>query len=412
MKISTKKATIQGCLKAPSSKSSLIRHLALATLAKGTTTLHNVDFCNDTVAALNICKNLGAKVEFGDGFLTITPNYYPIKNLLNCGESALCARVFAPISAVFDQDFTLVGEGSLLSRPMEMVANALRQMGTNCQLNSGFLPIKTSGTISNFYLKLDGSTTSQLLSGLLITLPKTGKTSTIQVENPQSIPYIKLTLQIMRQYGVEVKNFKFKRFEIEPPQNYIGGSFEVEGDYSGAAFFLVIGALHGKVKVKNLLQDSYQADKQIIEILKKCGAYVEVGEDWVVAEKRVLKPFVFDANHCPDLFPPLVALASKIEGKSEILGAKRLLTKESNRATTLQKEFKKLEVRIDIENDKMVIFGNKKPRVAKVKSHNDHRIAMALATSCLSKGDEIEIEKTRCVNKSYPKFFQDLKGLI
>ena len=412
MKISTKKATIQGCLAAPSSKSSLIRHLALATLADGATTLHNVDFCNDTLAALNICKNLGAKVELGDGFLTITPNYYPIKNILNCGESALCARVFAPISAVFDQDFTILGEGSLLSRPMDMVANALRQMGTTCQLNSGFLPIKKSGLISNFYLNLDGSTTSQLLSGVLITLPKTGKTSTIQVENPQSIPYIKLTLQIMRQYGVEVKNFKFKRFEIEPPQNYIGGSFEVEGDYSGAAFFLVIGALHGKVKVKNLLQDSYQADRKIVDVLQACGAKVEIGRDFVEVEKQTLKPFIFNANHCPDLFPPLVSMASRIEGKSEIFGARRLLTKESSRAATLQKEFKKLGVRIDIENDKMVIFGNKKPRVARVKSHNDHRIAMALATSCLSQGDEIEIEKTRCVNKSYPKFFQDLKGLI
>ena len=413
MKINCKKDFIKGEIFAPSSKSALIRYIAISVLSHNPIKLKNVVHCDDSLRAADIIKTLGASVKEAKGEMVIKPKFTDKKEvILNCGESALCIRMFAPISCLKSSKFILNGCGSLKTRPMKMVKNALTQLGVQCSTNNGFLPIKKNGKIYKFNIKLDGSITSQLLSGVLITLPKCGQPSTIRIENPASLPYIKLTLSIMKQFGVNVKNINYKRFEIEPNQQYRGGEFTVEGDYSGAAFFLVMGALYGKVRVDNLLENSLQADRAIVDILSKVGAKVKVGKDFVEVSKATLSPFTFNATNAPDLFPPLVALASRIEGRSTIKGVNRLKDKESNRGRILTEEFVKFGVKIKVSDNKMEIWGNNKARITDCFSHNDHRIAMALATASLKPKDKISIKNSSCVNKSYPNFFAELNRLI
>jgi 3-phosphoshikimate 1-carboxyvinyltransferase len=184
----------------------------------------------------------------------------------------------------------------------------------------------------------------------------------------------------------------------------------VEGDWSGAAFLLVAGAIAGRVRVENLKPMSKQADRAILEVLFNVGAKVSIFDKAIEVRKHELNAFHFDATHCPDLFPPLVALASHCKGESRILGVSRLRLKESDRAVTLQQEFSKLGVDITIEGELMRIKGGE-VKGGGVQSHGDHRIAMACAIASLASAGDIEIENAEAVDKSYPKFFEDLNAV-
>jgi 3-phosphoshikimate 1-carboxyvinyltransferase len=185
----------------------------------------------------------------------------------------------------------------------------------------------------------------------------------------------------------------------------------VEGDWSSASFLLVAGAIAGDIKLNGVDIDSCQADKNIIQALYDCGADVAIHKREITVKKNKLKAFDFDATHCPDLFPPMVALAAYCDGTTTIKGVNRLLFKESNRAIALRDEFKKMNVEVVLDGDIMTINGSKKINGATVSSHHDHRIAMATAVAALgAKGNTI-IQDAEAINKSYPGFYKDLKEI-
>jgi 3-phosphoshikimate 1-carboxyvinyltransferase len=329
---------------------------------------------------------------------------------LNCGESGLAVRMFSPIAALWPEEILMTGAGSLKKRPMTMIEEALLQFKVGCTSNNGYLPLSIKGPLKGGDCEIDGSISSQLLTGLLMALPVAGKNSVISVNNLKSRPYIDMTLQVLDKFGIKVSNDNYSKFIIPGKQEYKAVRYEVESDWSGGAFLLVSGAVSGEITVQGLRTDSRQSDRAIITALDKAGAKLKVSEDTITVSASEMKAFEFDSTESPDLFPPLVVLASYCKGISGIKGARRLIHKESNRAAALVEEFAKLGIKIEVSDDYMIITGGKVSG-GRVNSHEDHRIAMALATAALSASGKVSIKDSHCIGKSYPGFFDDLQKI-
>jgi 3-phosphoshikimate 1-carboxyvinyltransferase len=398
---------VEGRVRAPASKSMMQRAIAAALLADGETVLHNPTFCQDAQAALGVAEQLGAAVQRSDDRVVIQGGFLPRQRELDCGESGLAVRMFTSIAALHEAALTLTGSGSLLKRPMDLVQQPLQDLGAEVHTQNGFVPITVKGPLRGGRARVDGSLSSQFVTGMLMALPRAKGNSQLVVENLKSRPYIDLTLRVLADFGVSVENHDYKLFFIEAGQRYRARQYTIEGDWSGAAFLLVAAALAGGVELFGLDPQSCQADRAILEALALAGARVEIEDDAVVVTGQRLKTFEFDASHCPDLFPPLVALAAHCPGESVIKGAGRLKHKESNRAAVLQQEFGNLGIEIELSGDWLIVRGGA-VRAGTVDSHNDHRIAMAAAAAAAAAGGEVKITGCRAVAKSYPDFFKDI----
>lgn len=401
---------VKGTIQAPTSKSVMQRAVALASLSSSPTTIYHPSLCEDGVASLEIAKALGAKIIQSNEDISISP-YNTVSEIFPCNESGTSFRIFCAIAAMYDKPITLTATGSLQKRPMKMVTDFLRKNGVYVESQDDLPPLTIIGPLSGGTYAVDGSESSQFLSGLLIALPLAKTNSTISVSNLKSKPYVELTLEMIEKFGGKVLyEESLSSFEIPGNQSYQGTNISIEGDWSGAAFPLVLGAINGSVTVNNLSIQSKQGDKAIIEVLKQTGAEVSINFNTITVSKSDLVSFEFDATHTPDLFPPLAALASCCRGESIIKGVKRLFTKESNRAHALLEEFKKLGILISLDDDLMKIIGGSLEG-AEINSHNDHRIAMACAVAATCANAPVMINNPECVNKSYPQFFDHLYSL-
>lgn len=404
-------SVVSGTIAPPASKSVMQRAIAISMLANGTSHLYGYSSSNDSDAALKIAENLGAEVVVEGENVTITGGMNPKTMNLSCGEAGLGIRMFTPIASLWHESVTLQGEGSLKTRPVDVLEHPLRQLGVTISTNNGFVPVTVCGPMLGGFAEVDGSLSSQILTGLLIASPYAKKDVNLLVKDLKSKPYIDITVDMMRKFGVVVGTKGYEAYCIPAGQTYKAQDFVVEGDWSGAAFLLVAGAINGNVLVKNISMESHQADKAIVEVLQSVGANVEICEDGIRTSCSNLRPFNFDATECPDLFPPLVSLAAHCEGDSTIQGVSRLAHKESNRALVLQTEFAKLGVVIDLDGDVMTVHGGI-VKGGKMHANNDHRIAMAGAVAALKAESAVEIENPECVAKSYPGFWNDLEMLM
>ena len=414
-------SSISGKIKVPPSKSSMQRACAAALLTPGTTIIDNFGNSNDEKAAINIITRLGATINTLSNKMAITSSDhifhspFPGKNIMiNCGESGLSMRMFAPIAALFNYDITFTGEGSILKRPMSFFDETFPSLGVEIHSNSGKLPIMLRGPLHPKNITVNGSMSSQFLTGLLFAFAKACKAPVnIRVKDLSSRPYIDLTISVLNYFGFQVDNENYETFTLHPRKALMAHSikYTVEGDWSNAAFLLVAGAVSGEITLAGADLNSKQGDKNIMEALYDCGAEVKIHEREITVKKNKLKAFDFDATHSPDLFPPLVALAAYCQGTSTIKGVNRLLFKESNRALTLRNEFKKMNVDIELNGDLMLIKGGREVKGAKVSSNNDHRIAMACAVAALGAKGNTTIHDADAINKSYPGFYKDLKEL-
>ncbi len=401
---------VSGQVKAPPSKSMTQRAIAAAMLAEGQSIILNPSYCDDSLAAMSIAVGLGAKVEPELHEMKITGCRELKEKKLNCGESGLAIRMFSPIAALFPEEIIMTGAGSLKKRPMFLIGDALNQLGVICKSTNGFLPLTIHGPLKGGYCEIDGSISSQVLTGLLMSLPLADDDSEIKVTNLKSKPYIDMTLDILKDFGIEISNKDYKVFRIPGRQQYKALKYEVESDWSGGAFLLVAGAINGDLRITGLHSASFQSDAGILKALEMAGADLKIHDSYIDAAKSTMKAFEFDATESPDLFPPLVALASYCEGVTRIKGASRLTYKESDRASTIVEEFGKMNITIEVNNDQMFVTGGK-VNGARVNSHEDHRIAMAEAVAALGATDEVFIKDSHCVAKSYPGFFDDLRKI-
>jgi 3-phosphoshikimate 1-carboxyvinyltransferase len=418
-------ATIQpsqlsGTIQAPASKSSMQRACAAALVANGKSIIHNPGHSNDDKAAMDIVQRLGATVTMNnDGLIIASSGVVPVSGDINCGESGLSIRMFTPLVALSEKQVTINGSGSLAVRPMDFFDEVLPQLGIKVQTNKGKLPLVIQGPVQPRNITIDGSLSSQFLTGLLMAYAAAdAKDVSITVTNLKSRPYIDLTLNVMKQFGLKVpENRNYESFYYATASTHHSPltthHYTVEGDWSGGAFLLVAGAIAGNITVRGLDVFSTQADKAVLQALMDCGAGISIEPSKIELRPMPLKAFHFNATDCPDLFPPLVALAACCAGTTAIEGAGRLTHKESNRALTLQEEFGKMGIEITLQDDLMLIKGGTGTglKAAKVHSRHDHRIAMACAVAGLKADGEVVIEEADAINKSYPDFYAHLKQL-
>ena len=416
MVVTIQPSEIKGSIQAPASKSSMQRGCAASLLFYGTTIIRNPGHSNDDKAALGVIQDMGAVVKkLDDGSLQITGGgVSPDCDAVNCGESGLGIRMFTPIISLSYKRITFNGEGSLVTRPMDFFDEVLPQLGVEIISKEGKLPLQVKGPLQPKNITIDGSLSSQFLTGLLFGYAASNaKDVTITVDNLKSKPYIDLTLTVMKQFGWEVENRNYEQFHFtgttKPSASTI--TYTVEGDWSGAAFLLVTGAIAGDIVVKGLDVQSTQADRAVLQALQACGAKMSIQSEQIGIGPAALKAFQFDATECPDLFPPLVALAAYCKGTTVIEGVTRLTHKESNRALTLQEEFGKMGVEIELQDNLMLIKGAMALKGAAVHSHHDHRIAMACAVAALKASGETVISEAQAINKSYPDFYEHIEKL-
>lgn len=413
-------ALIKGNMKAPASKSAMQRACAAALLRSGTTIIRNYGRSDDDKAALSVIQQLGAEVSYtGETTLEISATGRvkpPADGRIHCGESGLSLRMFAPVAALAAGKIEVGGQGSLLQRPLHFIAETLEHLGVSARTTDGSLPLRIEGPLQPASVTIDGGLTSQLLTGLLIAYSAAATEEvTITVTDLKSRSYIDLTLAVMQAFGMRMpvqEDYRYFRFAAEPAPAGSGPlAFTVEADWSNAAFHLVAGALAGSVTLSGLDVFSTQADKKILEALQECGCRLSIQTDEITVTRQPLKAFHFDATGCPDLFPPLVALAACCAGTSVLEGVHRLRHKESDRAMTLQQEFGKMGVPVELQEDKMIVKGGGALLPAHLDSHHDHRIAMACAVAALRAEGPVTISGAGAVAKSYPDFWKDLEAL-
>lgn len=408
---SIKPSRISGKVDAPASKSLMIRAVAAALLAAGDSRILKPSLCADALAALRLIRALGADVVERGEEISISGGGAARRDTLDCGESGLCMRLFTPVAALQQRLFLVTGEGSLMSRPMGLMEKPLSKAGVLVRTRDGLPPLSVRGPLRGGMIAIDGSESSQFLTGLLTALPLCVDDSEVRVANLKSKPYAALTLSLLGRFGVVVESDReLSMFRVAGGQSYRPTAYTVEGDWSAGAFLLAAGAVAGDIAVGNLDVRSAQADRRIVDALESAGAQLDVADGSIAIRHADLKAFDFDATDCPDLFPPLVALACHCHGRSRIAGAGRLRHKESDRAESLVEEFTALGARIALDRDCLEIEGGR-PLAGVIDAHNDHRIAMAGAVAGLGAGGGVSIRGSGCVSKSYPGFFDDLKSL-
>ena len=429
----------------PSSKSFAQRAIIAAALAEGTSRLSGYSPCGDNESALAVARALGADVKVEGPVLCIRgigakAGCLPIKEI-HTGESGFLTRLMIPILSVLSGEPVRVsGEKTLLNRPLTDAHDIMAAYGvrlypeeqTGPRKNDCYLPLKVAGPLIPGRADVSGKGGSQLLSGLLSALPMAGDKSVLYVHEPRSIPYLFITVDVLKKFGIrmgsemeggddflETQDWSLctgVNFRIKGSQRYQAADFAIEADWSGAAPFLVAGAIFGDVEVTGLDTRSLQADISVMDILMEAGASMSQldGPDGPIHVKRApLSPFHTDLNNCPDLFPMVAVLAAFCPGESHILGVERLRHKETDRAAAIEAMLSKMGVPVTIEEDEMTITGmgltrrlatGRLLRGGEYPSYGDHRMVMALRVASLGADSPVVIDDTACVSKSFPAF--------
>ncbi|WP_346876306.1 MULTISPECIES: 3-phosphoshikimate 1-carboxyvinyltransferase [unclassified Clostridium] len=410
-KIIIKPKLLKGNIVVPSSKSLGHRGIIAAALSRGISRVDNIQLSKDIEATMEIMKELGAVVNIEDQNLYIDGRKmfsYEKKLDLRCRESGSTLRFLIPLALTKDGDYIFHGEGKLISRPLEPYYEIFEEKGIKYSREEDGLPLKVSGKLTSGTYRVRGDISSQFITGLLFSLPILEGNSRIQITTKlESKGYIDLTLDTLKDFGIEIENNNYKEFNIRGAQKYNSRNYYVEGDYSQGAFFLVAGALGSSIVCSGLNKDSLQGDKVILDILEAMGCNVEESEEGIKVKPSKTKGIEIDASNCPDLVPVLTVLASLSEGETKIVNAKRLRIKECDRLHAITKELNKLGANIIELEDSLIISGVNELKGGEVDSHNDHRIVMALAIAATRANGDVIINNPSAVEKSYPNFFKD-----
>lgn len=329
---------------------------------------------------------------------------------LNCIESGSTLRFMIPVAASLGKNVTFTGEGRLPERPVGEYLEILPKHNVKVESN-GFLPLSISGKLTNGTYEAAGDVSSQYITGLLLALANVdGDSAVILTTKLQSKPYVDMTVKVMADYGVDVKETEFG-YLIHGNQQFKKLDYTVEGDWSQAAFFLVAGAIGGNITVNGLDMNSTQGDKEIVNVIRNFGGNITVDDNEIRCFGGELKGTEIDASDIPDLVPIIAVLAAFAKGKTVIKGAERLRYKESDRIESVVQNLKLLGAQVQETTDGMIINGGKKLNSAKLKGFNDHRIVMAFSVAGLYIDGAVEIDDAESINKSYPSFFEDYNRL-
>ena len=434
----------------PSSKSFAQRAIIAAALADGVSHLDGYSPCGDNESALAVAKALGAEVKVAGNKIVIrgigaTPGCLKLEEI-HTGESGLLTRLMVPLlSALSARPVRVTGEKTLLNRPLSSAHDIMAAYGVRLYPEGNknvseerkadcYLPLKVAGPLIPGRADVSGKGGSQLISGLLAALPLMDGKSTVYVHEPRSIPYLFITVDVLKKFGIrigsemegddeflETQDWSLctgLNFHIKGGQRYQSANFSIEADWSGAAPFLTAGAIFGDVEVTGLDTTSLQADISILDILMQAGASMSQLDEptgSIHIKRAPLSPFHADLNNCPDLFPMVAVLAAFCPGDSHLLGVQRLRHKETDRAQAIEEMLTQMDVPVQIDDDQMTITGmGLTQRLASGKllkggsyaSHADHRRVMALTVASLGADSPVVIDDEACVAKSFPQFIE------
>lgn len=445
---------LSGKLKLPPSKSIAHRHIICASLADGVSEISNIAYSQDILASIDAMKALGASFDMKEDTLKVCgigskvnwPRSHKEKlavkdkscedlNIndkkekieINCKESGSTIRFLLPILTLFDKKFIIKAEGRLLKRPMDPYFEIFDREGVIYQENQESLSIEGGKKFRSDRFYIDGTVSSQFISGMMFLLPLLDHNSEIIIKNKlESKSYVDLTIDSLAKYNIEIENDSYRRFKIKGKQKYRHTDSYIEGDYSQAAFFVVANALGNEVDLTAISKDSLQGDRKILDIAREFGASVSfldesqkkgdttggTGEVEIMIREGVRKAYSFDGSDIPDIVPVLSLLATLSSGKTTIKNISRLRIKESDRIESTSCELEKLGADIVSGEDYIEINGvNGLKGDVTLDSHKDHRIAMMLAIAASICDTSIIIRDADSVKKSFPDFWEKYREL-
>jgi len=412
---------VSGEILAPPSKSYTHRAVIVASLAASESIIENPLLSDDTLYTIDACRSLGADIELKDDRLKIIGaggqiRVAPEKQRIFVGNSGSTIRMVAPLAALGQTKVVFDGDSRLRQRPIGDLLSALQNLGVHARSleNNGYPPIEIQGgRFGGGEVKISGLVSSQHISSLLMVAPYTEEGISIKIaDGLHSRPYVDITIDVMRAFGIETENKDYKEFMVKGSQQYKARRYRIEGDYSSAAYFLAAGAIGGKpVTVKNLKADSAQGDRHLLTILSEMGGSVEHREEQVrISRNKELTGITADMGDYPDIVPTVAVVAAYAHGKAKINNIGHLKFKETDRLSDVAAELVKMGIRTDVTENTMTVYGGK-PKGAEIEVHADHRLAMSFTIAALfAEGGSI-ISGAEAVSKSYPQFFTDLKKL-
>ncbi len=396
-----------------SSKSQAHRLLICAALADRPTELNHVGFSADVEATIRCLHALGAQIVTGDRTLRIVPLSRLRKGaLLDCGESGSTLRFLLPVAAALNADCAFTGQGKLSQRPLSPLHEEMQNHGAVLSAQGSF-PLRCCGALQPGSYTLAGNVSSQFISGLLMALPQLNGESRITVTGKmESRPYIDMTLDALKQFGIRVDETE-GGFFIPGGQRFLSpGRITVEGDWSGAAFWLTAGALSAKgVSCGPLRPDSAQGDRAVAELLKSFGAAVEVRENSVFVRRGELRGMDIDLSQIPDLAPILAVAAAFARGRSVLHPIARLRLKESDRVSAILQMLRSLGVSAEAGEDRLIVEGRGTVTGGTVDGFRDHRIVLAASIAAAWAEGPVTILGAEAISKSYPGFFEQFAAL-
>jgi 3-phosphoshikimate 1-carboxyvinyltransferase len=409
-------SSLRGSMMAPPSKSYTIRAVLSSLLAEGTSVVRSPLVSRDTEAAFSACRLFGGAVgEMGEA-VEISGTCGKIKapetavDTLNSGTTI---RICTAIASLSDREITLTGDGSIRRRPIKPLLDALKELGVESSSEGGCPPHTVKGPLRGGECSIRGDVSSQYISAILMAAPYAREDVTVNITSPlKSRPYVDLTLNMLRRFGVDAGNDGYERFTVGAAQAYRAADYTVEGDYSSAAFILAAAALtDSEVTAYNLFNDSLQADRRIVGILAEMGAGVEVERESVTVESDgTLSGVTVDLSDSPDLVPIVSVLGSLAEGTTEIVNAAHARLKECDRIKAMACELKKMGADIVEREDGLLIKGGRL-RGAMVDGWLDHRVIMSLAVAGLKADGETRITGADHVDVTFPNFRDVMGGL-
>ena len=407
---------LHGTVAVPPSKSYTHRAVILASLAKGASTIRNPLLSEDTLASIDACRKIGAQVDVLAGKIEIKGVFgAPLAPAgpIDVKNSGTTLRVMTPVCSLCGEKVTLTGDDSIKKRPMQPLLDALEQLGVRTSSNRGFAPVTVLGPLMGGRCRIVGDISSQFISGLLVACALAGEETSIDLLTPiKSQPYLDLTVDVLNKFSGQVEKGA-NAYRISGRQIFHGINYEVEGDYSSAAFLMVAAAiLESDVTVTNISINSKQGDRRIIDILRAMGVNVQVRDDSVtVRGAGEIDGIQVDLGDSPDLLPIIAVIGALANGKTLIKNVGHLRYKESDRLKAITTELNKMGAHVKEGKDFLEIKGVERLKGAHLSGWGDHRIVMALAIAALRAKGETIIDHAEAIPVSFPGFDNVMRSL-